>query len=74
MRTTIQRSGILFASLMFALAVGMASAHGGDKDQWGDEPMKCTYKQSTDEVCFVILGVEFCRTRRSSDLECETVE
>jgi len=78
MRTTIQRGGILVASLVFALAVGMASAHGDDEeekeDQWDDHPLECVYKRSTDEICFIIWGVEFCRTRESSDMECETVE
>jgi len=77
MRTTIQRGGIFFVSMIFALAVGMASAAQDHDDDDGDNdtPRKCYWKHETQELCYIneFTGKEKCSRRTTEEWECESI-
>jgi len=71
MRKTIQRSGILFASVIFALTVSIASAHVSDKGGKGKH--KCYL--AGDLVCYFDNGInmEICVDKKYADMICESI-
>jgi len=77
MRKLIQRGGLFFAPMMFALAVGMVSAHNHDGG-YSASSYRCYRNKDTNEVCYtlVIFGitVEVCEKEGSSSLKCIIIE
>jgi len=77
MRKTIQRGGLFFASMIFALAVGVVSAHNDDGG-YNALSHVCYRNKDTNEVCYtvVIFGikVEVCEKEGSSSLKYIIIE
>jgi len=76
MSKTIQRGCIFFTSMIFALAVGMASAAQDDDDDDDDgTPRECYWKHETQEICYTnkSTGQEKCVRRTTVEWECTSI-
>jgi len=77
MRKTIQRGGLFFASMIFALAVGMVSAHNDDGGYSALSHI-CYRKEETNQVCYTVIifgiEIEICEKEGSSSLKCIRIE
>jgi len=74
MRKTIQRGGIFFASMIFALAVGMVSAAQKSDDD-DDTPRECYWKHETQQICYIneSTGQEKCARSTTVEWECTSI-
>jgi len=75
MRELIQRGGIFFVAMIFALVIGVASAGDGSDDH-GDRPMECYWKHETKELCYIneSTGVEKCAKVTVEEWQCKLID